>query len=68
MKLKNVKEGQLVKVKRKAGRFLPKYSGMYGTVEHVEDLSYIGNLTVYVRFSDASSDWGNHEDIKPIKL
>ena len=68
MKLKNVKRGQFVKVKSTASAFAHKYVGAYGTVLSVEDASYTGTLTVQVRFPDGGIDWGNHEDIKPIKM
>ena len=67
MKLKNVKVGQFVKVKSTASTFEHKYVGAYGTVVRVEDSTYTGTLTVRVRFSDGLYDWGNHEDIKPVK-
>lgn len=68
MKLKNVEVGQTVKVKNTASTFIYKYIGAYGTVVRVEDSTYVGDLTVCVRFPDGETDWGNHEDIKPIKL
>lgn len=68
MKHKNVKVGQFVKVKSTASTFAHKYVGAYGTVIRVEDAFYTGDLTVRVRFPDGGTDWGNHEDIKPIKL
>lgn len=68
MKLKNVKVGQFVKVKSTADSFRHEYVGSYGTVILVEDDTYDGYLTVKVRFPDGSIDWGNHEDIKPIKV
>ena len=68
MKLKNVKVGQTVKVKNTASTFVDKYIGARGTVVHVEDATYDGELTVQIRFPDGDTDWGNHEDIKPIKL
>lgn len=68
MKLKNVKVGQFVKVKSTADSFLRKYVGSYGTVLQVEDATYNGHLTVKVKYTDGQIDWGNHEDIKPIKV
>ena len=68
MKLENVKVGQFVKVKSTASTFEHKYVGAYGTVARVEDSTYTGTLTVRVRFPDGGTDWGNHEDIKPVKL
>ena len=68
MKLENVKVGQFIKVKSTADSFSHQYVGSYGTVIQVEDATYDGNLTVQVRFSSGGIDWGNHEDIKPIKL
>ena len=68
MKLKNVKVGQFVKVKSIASYFKHKYVGAYGTVVCVEDDTYTGVLTVKILFPDGGIDWGNHEDIKPIKL
>lgn len=68
MKLKNVKVGQFIKVKSTASSFLHKYVGSYGTVVYVESLDYSGDLTVKVRYPDGVFDWGNHEDIKPIKV
>lgn len=68
MKHKNVKVGQFIKVKSTATTFLHRYVGFYGTVVQVESLDYSGNLTVKVRYPDGVFDWGNHEDIKPIKL
>ena len=67
MKLKNVKVGQSVKVKSTNSTFGYEYIGSYGTVVYVEDVTYEGDLTVWVRFSDGDSDWGNHKDIKPVK-
>ena len=67
MKLKNVKVGQFVKVKSTASTFAQQCIGAYGTVVRVEDATYTGVLTVKVRFPDGSCDWGNHEDIKPVK-
>lgn len=68
MKLKNVKVGQFIKVKSTASTFEHNHIGAYGTVIRVEDASYTGDLTVRVRFQDGGLDWGNHEDIKSIKL
>ena len=68
MKLKNVKVGQFIKVKSTSDTFAYQYAGSYGTVIRVEDDTYEGDLTVKVRFPDGSTDWGNHEDIKPIKV
>ena len=68
MKLKNVKVGQFVKVKSTSDTFVDQYVGSYGTVIRVEDDTYEGDLTVKVRFPDGGIDWGNHEDIKPIKV
>ena len=68
MKHKNVKVGQFIKVKSTASSFLRKYVGSYGTVVQVESLDYLGDITVKVRFPDGLYDWGNHEDIKPIKV
>lgn len=68
MKLKNVKVGQFVKVKSTSDSFIHRYVGAYGTVVRVEDASYTDDLTVKVRFPDGGADWGNHEDIKPIKV
>ena len=64
MKLKNVKVGQVVEVKQSNDTFIVNYKGAYGTVKDVEDSTYSGYLTVYVRFPDGSTDWGNHHDIK----
>ena len=68
MKLKNVKVGQFVKVKSTASTFEHQHIGAYGTVVKLEDDDYRGYLTVRVRFPDGSYAWGNHEDIKPIKM
>ena len=68
MKLENVKVGQFVKVKSTADSFKHKYVGSYGTVVAVEPSTYTGHLTVKVRYPDGVLDWGNHEDIKPIKM
>ena len=68
MKLKNVKCGQFVKVKSTASTFKQRYIGAYGTVRYVVDDTYTGVLTVKVLFPDGGIDWGNHEDIKPIKV
>ena len=68
MKLKNVKVGQFVKVKNTSDTFMHRYVGSYGTVKYVEDDTYTGVLTVKVLFPDGGIDWGNHEDIKPIKV
>ena len=68
MKLENVKVGQFVKVKSTADSFKQRYIGAYGTVTRVEDASYTGALTVRVQFPDGGTSWGNHGDIKPIKV
>ncbi len=68
MKLKNVKVGQFIKVKSTASTFDHRYVGSYGTAVEVENVRYTGNLSVKVRFPDGSYDWGNHEDIKSIKV
>ena len=68
MKLKNVKVGQTVKVKNTASTFVHKYIGARGTVVYVEDATYDGELSVQVQFLDGATDWGNHKDIKPIKV
>ena len=68
MKLKNVKVGQTVKVKNTASTFVHEYIGARGTVVYVEDATYDGELSVQVRFPDGDTDWGNHKDIKPIKV
>ena len=68
MKLKNVKVGQLVKVKSTSDTFNHQYAGSYGTVIQVENATYDGDLTVKVRYLAGGVDWGNHEDIKPIKM
>ena len=68
MKLKNVKVGQFIKVKSTSDTFMHQYVGSYGTVVQVEPLKYSGQLTVKVRYPDGVFDWGNHEDIKPIKV
>ncbi len=64
MKLKNVKVGQVVEVKKSNENFADRYKGEYGTVEDVENIKYSGYLTVLVLFPDGSTDWGNHKDIK----
>lgn len=64
MKLKNVKVGQVVEVKQSNDTFEDNHKGAYGTVDHVEDSTYSGYLTVKVRFTDGNTDWGNHQDIK----
>lgn len=68
MKFKNVKVGQFIKVKSTTDTFMHRHVGAYGTVVVVEPNTYTGVYTVKVRFPDGSYDWGNHEDIKPIKL
>ena len=68
MKLENVKVGQFVKVKSTADSFKQRYIGSYGIVQDVEPDTYTGVLTVKVLFPDEEHDWGNHEDIKPIKV
>lgn len=68
MKLKNVKVGQVVKIKSTASTFVNRYIGAYGIVVYVEDATYGGTLTVQVQFQDGGEDWGNHKDIKPVKL
>ena len=68
MKLENVKVGQFIKVENTADSFLHEYTGSYGTVVEVEPSTYTGYLTVKVRYPDGVFDWGNHEDIKPIKV
>ena len=64
MKLKNVKVGQVVKVKQSNDTFDDNYKGAFGTVNHVENSGYGGYLTVNVSFPDGCKDWGNHRDIK----
>lgn len=64
MKLKNVKVGQVVKVKQSNDTFADRHKGAHGTVKTVEDTTYSGYLTVKVRFPDGGTDWGNHHDIK----
>ena len=64
MKLKNVKVGQVVEVKKSNDTFCERYKGAHGTVKYVEGTTYSGYLTVNVRFPDGSTDWGNHHDIK----
>lgn len=68
MKHKNVKVGQFIKVKSTATTFQHRHVGSYGTVVQVESLDYSGHLTVKVRFPDGDTDWGNHGNIKPIKV
>lgn len=73
MKLKNVKVGQTVKVKKTfntldwGSTFEPESKGLVGTVHHVEPVDYDGMLTVCVEFSDGCTGWGNHKDIKLIE-
>ena len=67
MKLKNVKVGQVVKVKKSNDTFDERYNGVHGAVEYIEDTDYSGYLTVKVRFPDGNTDWGNHHDIKLIE-
>ena len=64
MKLKNVKVGQVVKVKKSNDTFYERYTGAHGTVKYIEDTDYSGYLTVKVRFPNGAEDWGNHQDIK----
>ena len=64
MKLKNVKVGQVVEVKKSNDTFCERYKGVHGTVKYIEDTDYSGYLTVNVRFPDGCADWGNHHDIK----
>lgn len=64
MKLKNVKVGQVVEVKKSNDTFCERYKGVHGTVKYMEDTKYTGYLTVKVRFPDGNTDWGNHHDIK----
>lgn len=73
MKLKNVKVGQTVKVKKtfnttRGSTFEHESKGRVGTVYRVEPIDYEGKLTVGVEFSDGSTDWGNHTDIKLISV
>lgn len=73
MKLKNVKVGQTVKVKKTlhttaiTGTFLPNAVGLIGTVVSVEPVDYKYNLSVCITFPDGVTDWGNHKDIKLIE-
>ena len=67
MKLKNVKVGQIVKVKQSNDTFFARYTGAHGTVKYVEDIKCTDYLNVKVRFTDGSTDWGNHHDIKLIE-
>ena len=64
MKLKNVKVGQVVEVKKSNDTFCERYKGAHGTVKYIEDTKYTGYLNVKVRFTDGNTDWGNHQDIK----
>lgn len=64
MKLKNVKVGQVVEVKKSNANFYHSYTGVHGTVQDVEDSTYRDYLTVRVLFPDGITDWGNHKDIK----
>ena len=67
MKLKNVKVGQVVEVKKSNDTFDERYNGVHGTVKCVEDTDYSGYLTVKVIFPNGAEDWGNHHDIKLIE-
>ena len=67
MKLKNVKVGQTVKVKKSNDTFCERYEGAHGTVKYIEDTDYSGYLTVKVIFPNDVDDWGNHHDIKLIE-
>ena len=67
MKLKNVKVGQVVKVKETNKHMYHCNVGKVGVVLCVEDTSYDGYLTVRVQFHDGCADWGNHKDIKLIE-
>lgn len=73
MKLKNVKVGQTVKVKKTLhttdimATFLPNAVGLIGTVTCVEPVDYKYNLSVCITFPDGVTDWGNHRDIKLIE-
>lgn len=70
MKLKNVKVGQTVKVKKTLHNtatlftFSQNTVGLIGTVECVEPVDYDGALTVCITLPDGKADWGNHQDIK----
>ena len=64
MKLKNVKVGQVVEVKKSNDTFCERYKGVHGTVKYVEGTDYRGYLTVKVIFPNGVADWGNHQDIK----
>ena len=67
MKLKNVKVGQTVKVKktlRAKSTFYRESIGKVGTVIATEPPEYAGYLSVRVQFTDDCVDWGNHNDIK----
>lgn len=67
MKLKNVKVGQVVEVKKSNDTFRERYKGVHGTVKYMEDTTHIDYLTVKVLFTDGTTDWGNHKDIKLIE-
>jgi len=73
MKLKNVKVGQTVKVKKALhttnimATFSPNTVGLIGTVACVESVDYKYDLTVCVTFPNGETDWGNHKDIKLIE-
>ncbi len=56
MKLKNVKVGQVVKVKKSNDTFCERYKGVHGTVKYVEDTDYDGDLTVEVIFPNGNTD------------
>lgn len=73
MKLKNVKVGQTVKVKKTLhttdimATFSQNTVGLIGTVTCVEPVDYKYDLTVCVTLPDGETDWGNHKDIKLIE-
>lgn len=66
MKLKNVKVGQTVKIRKSNEHFYPRNIGEVGLVIEVEPTDYDGDLTVKLQLSD-DTDWGNHTDIKLIE-
>lgn len=73
MKLKNVKVGQTVKVKKTLhttdimATFSQNTVGLIGTVMRVEPVDYKYDLTVCITLPDGATDWGNHKDIKLIE-
>ena len=66
MKLKNIKVGDTVRVRKNqldtGTTFLARYHGSVGTVLYI-----YSDEDVHVRFSDGTRDFGHHTQLKRVK-